>query len=31
MERCAVVCGQDLDILKNQAVKIYRYESYDKK
>ncbi len=28
MERCAVVCGQDLDILKNQASKIYRYESY---
>ena len=29
MERCAVVCGQDLDILKNQASKIYRYESYE--
>ena len=28
MERCAVVCGQDLDILKSQASKIYRYESY---
>ena len=28
MERCAVVCGQDLDILKNQASKIYRYDSY---
>ena len=28
MERCAVVCGQDLDILKNQANKIFRYESY---
>ena len=27
-ERCAVVCGQDLDILKNQANKIFRYESY---
>ena len=31
MERCAVVCGQDLDILKNQASKIYRYESYENK
>jgi hypothetical protein len=29
MERCAVVCGQDLDILKSQASKIYRYESYE--
>tara|TARA_Y100000034_G_scaffold46541_1_gene57223 strand:+ start:1554 stop:2669 length:1116 start_codon:yes stop_codon:yes gene_type:complete len=28
LERCAVVCGQDLNILKNQASKIYRYESY---
>jgi MoaA/NifB/PqqE/SkfB family radical SAM enzyme len=29
MERCAVMCGQGLDVLKNQANKIYRYESYE--
>ena len=30
MERCAAVCNKELKILEEQAVKIYRYDSYTK-